>query len=165
MAGRPKRSADLVRLDVEPELGFRVIEMLGEGKQIARICRETGLGKAGILEWIESDAERAALASRARARAATALVDEAIEIADEADADHPGELNKAKLRVAVRHWTAERWNRKDYGAPNQKAEVTINLHSMHLDALRTRSSGNGQDVAGVIDVTPRAATKAELDEL
>ncbi len=165
MAGRPKRSADLVLLDSDESLGARVIEMLGEGKQLARICYETKIGKAALLEWLDSDPERAALASRARARAATALVEEAREIADEVDADHPGELNKAKLRIGVRQWTAERWNRQAYGAPSAQANVTINLGSMHLDALRSRTVGPAEEPQGIVDVTPRAATQDELDAL
>ncbi len=164
MAGRQKQNADLAVLRTDEEVGHTVIEMLGEGKQFARICEATGLSKRAILAWLDEDPERAALASRARTRAAHSLVDEAIQIADEADADHPGELQKAKLRTQVRHWTAERWARKEYGQQN-KAEVTINLHAMHLDALRTRTAGNGQDVQGIIDVTPRAATQEELDDL
>lgn len=165
MAGTPKRHNDLVRLDVEPELGQTVLAMMGEGKQLARICETTGLSKRAIMDWLESDAERAAAATRARTRAAHALADETIEIADNADADHPGELQKAKHRIQARQWAAERWNRKEYGAPNQKAEVTINLGSMHLDALRSRNIGQAEDQAGIIDVTPRAPSQAELDEL
>jgi len=164
MAGRPKRTQDLAVLASDAELGDRIIEMLGEGKQLARICEATGISKAALLEWLEEDPERAALASRARARAATALVDEARAIADDVDADHPGELNKAKLRIGVRQWTAERWNRAAYGQQN-KAEVTINLHAMHLDALRTRTAGPGGEVSGIIDVTPKGPSQAELDEL
>lgn len=165
MAGTPKTHGDLVRLRDEAELGQTVLAMMAEGKQFARICEATGLSKRAILAWLDEDPERAEAASRARTRAAHSLVDEAVQIADEADADHPGELAKAKLRVQVRHWTAERWGRKDYGAPNNKAEVTINLHAMHLDALRTRSAGNGQADVGIIDVTPRAPTADELDSL
>ena len=47
----------------------------------------------------------------------------------------------------------------------RKAEVTINLHAMHLDALRQRASGHGQVEQGIIDVTPRAPTAQELDDL
>ena len=165
MAGRPKRSADLQVLAEQPAVGARVIEMLGEGKQLARICEATGLSKAALMEWLEETPERAAMASRARARAATVLVDEAIEIADEVDAEHPGEINKAKIRIGVRQWVAERWNRQAYGAPSAQANVTINLGSVHLDALRSRTSGHGQDAEGVIDVTPRTPTAAELDAL
>ena len=165
MAGTPKRHNDLVRLEVEPELGQAVLDLMAEGKQMARICEKTGLSKRAIEDWLESDAERAAAATRARTRAAHALAGQALEIADEADADHPGELQKAKLRIQARHWTAERWGRKDYGAPNQRAEVTINLGSMHLDALRARNVGQAGDLPGIVDVTPRAPSQAELDEL
>lgn len=165
MAGRQKQQADLVALQVNPEIGETVLAMLGEGKQMARICEATGLSKRAILWWLDEEPERAALASRARTRAAHSLADEAIEIADEADADHPGELQKAKLRVQVRHWTAERWGRQVYGAPSAQANVTINLGSMHLDALRTRTVGPSGDPSGVIDVVPKQPSQEELDAL
>lgn len=165
MAGTPKRQQDLVRLEVEPDLGQRVLDLMAEGKQMARICETTGLSKRAIFDWLESDAERAAAATRARTRAAHVLAGETLEIADEADADHPGELQKAKLRIQARSWVAERWGRATYGAPSAQANVTINLGSMHLDALRTRTVGQSEEPQGVVDVTPRMATQDELDAL
>ena len=165
MAGTPKKHNDLVRLEVEPELGEQVLALMAEGKQMARICAATGLSKRAILDWLDSDPERAAAASRARTRAAHVLAGETLEIADEADADHPGEWQKAKLRIQARTWVAERWGRQTYGAPSAQANVTINLGSMHLDALRSRTVGPAEEPAGIIDVTPRAATQDELDAL
>ncbi len=133
-------------------LGEKVISMLGEGKQMARICYETKLSKAAILDWLESDPARAEAASRARARAAHALVDEALEIADDVDSDHQGELQKAKLRIQARHWAAERWNRPLYGAQNASANVTINLGDLHLQALRKAPT-----VRDVEDIEPNDA--------
>lgn len=137
MAGTPKRNNDLLRLRVEPELGEQVLAMMAEGRQFARICEATGLSKAALLEWLEEAPERAEAATRARTRAAHALVDEALQIADEADEENALAIQKAKLRTQVRQWTAERWNKKDYGAA--KAEVNISITGMHLEALRHRT--------------------------
>jgi hypothetical protein len=158
MAGRQKMRADVMRLDVEPELGEVVLGMMAEGKHMARICDATGLTKNGILAWLDKDPERAELASRARTRAAHSLVDEALQIADEADEENPLAIQKAKLRTQVRQWTAERWNKKDYAAA--KAEVNISLAGLHFEALRHRAMP--QDT--VIDVTPRP-TDDELANL
>lgn len=158
MAGQTKRRLDVARLQMEPELGQMVLAMLSEGKHMARICDATGLSKNGILAWLDDDPERAELASRARARAAHVLVDEALQIADEADEENPVAIQKAKLRTQVRQWTAERWNKKDYGAA--KAEVNISLTSLHFDALRRRAMPEKP----AVDVTPRP-TDEELASL
>lgn len=159
MAGTPKRNGDIVRLEVEPGLGEQVLAMMAEGQQFTRICGATGLSKTGILAWLDADPERAEMASRARTRAAHSLVDEAIEIADEADEENPGSIAKAKLRTQVRQWTAERWGRQVYG--QAKAEVNISLNGLHFDALRHRTIE-----AEVVDVTPaRLDTRPTDDEL
>ena len=158
MAGRPKMTSDLARLAVEPELGPTILGMLAEGRQFTRICAETGLSKRAVLDWLDETPERAELASRARARAAHALVDEAIEIADEADEENAVALQKAKLRTQVRHWTAERWGRQAYG--QKTAEVNISITGLHFEALRARS----MDHQDVIDVDSRP-TDDELASL
>jgi hypothetical protein len=147
-----------VRLQVDPELGRVVLEMMAAGKQMARICEATGLSKTALLEWLDETPERAEAATRARTRAAHSLVDEALQIADEADEENALALQKAKLRTQVRQWTAERWNKKDYGAA--KAEVNVSITGLHFEALRARVVDSGD----VIDVTPRP-TDEELASL
>ena len=158
MAGQPKKTQDLMRLDVEPELGETVLGMLAEGKMLSRICYDTGLGKAALLKWLAATPERAEAFAQARASAAHVLAVEAIEIADEADEENPVAIQKAKLRTQVRQWTAERWNKKDYGAA--KAEVNISITGLHFDALRRRTLAQDD----VVDVTPRP-TDEELANL
>lgn len=163
MAGTPKRHEDLQALQTS-DVGQRVLEMLAAGKSITQICLATGLGKRALGDWLEAP-EQAEAASRARAQAATVLATEVLDIADEVDADHPGEVNKAKIRIGARQWLAERWNRGVYGAPQRGAEVTVNINAVHLDALRARTVGRSGDEAGIIDVTPLPPSQAELDAL
>lgn len=159
MAGTPKRNHDLLRLRVEPELGQQVLAMMAEGKQFARICEATGLSKTALLEWLEEAPERAEAATRARTRAAHALVDEALQIADEADEENALAIQKAKLRTQVRQWTAERWNKKDYGAA--KAEVAISITGLHFEALRARTV----DAQPAEIVEPKAIDRPSQEEL
>lgn len=161
MAGTTKKRLDLVRIQTEPGLVDRIIELAEAGTPIARICGETGLSKAALYKWQDSSPEHADLFTRARALAAHALVDEALEIADNADPEY---VQKAKLQVQTRQWTAERWNRKDYG--QAKAEVAISISGLHIEALKRRHSDE------VIDVEPKPAsqvshapTQEELDAL
>src|SRR5689334_4688701 len=119
MPGQPKRHADLARLAAEPELVELVWRRLEEGVGYSRLCAETGLGKAALLDWLESDAN-AERASRARERAASALADETVEIADES--------GDVKARIGTRQWLAERFDRQRFG---QKVEVQHSGHVTH----------------------------------
>jgi hypothetical protein len=97
-------------------------------------------------------------------RAAHDLVDEALEIADNADPEY---VQKAKLQVQTRQWTAERWNRKDYG--QAKAEVAISISGLHIEALKRRHSDAPIDVTDVVpkpvSQVSQAPTQEELDAL
>lgn len=88
---------------------------------------ETELSKAALLEWLDQE-ENAERASRARARAAAALADEGLEIADES--------GDARLRISQRNWIAERFDRARFG---QKVEVEHKgtITHQHLAALQS----------------------------
>lgn len=140
MAGRPKRKTDLVTLDQVGE--SRVEELLESAMPIAQVCRELGVGKRVLYEWLEAEPRRAGLLSRARARAAHVLAEEALVISDEVDSDAT-EIARARLRVDTRKWLAGKWNAAQYG--DQKGvQVNVNVGDMHLTAVRSRA----------IDVTP-----------
>jgi hypothetical protein len=126
MPGRPKRTVDLARLTEDESLGELVWARLEEGVAYSRICMETGLCKAALLEWLDRE-ENAERTSRARARAAASLADEALEIADES--------GDAKLRIGQRNWIAERFDRARFG---QKLDVqhSGSFTHQHLHALQ-----------------------------
>lgn len=158
MAGNPKRHADLVRLGQQAELCELVWARLEEGVGYSKICMETGLGKAALLQWLEEPAN-AERASRARARAALSLADESVEIADES--------GDAKLRIGTRQWMAERFNRVQFG---QKVDVAVSGHvtHQHLAALQQRKQAPAIQASEpvVLDVVSRVVpTKEELDAL
>ena len=87
---------------------------------------ETGLGKSALLDWLESE-ENAERATRARARAASALADETVEIADSS--------GDARMRIGTRQWLAERFDRARFGQ-TQKVEVSGQVTHLHLAALQ-----------------------------
>lgn len=152
MAGRPKRAEDLARLDLEVGLADRVWDMLDCGIAFSRICDATGLAKQSLLEWIDSgaNAERAALA---RTRAARALADETVEIADLS--------GEAKLRIQTRQWTAERFDRRTYGQKVEH-EVTGSITHQHLAALQTRNRP-ALAQADVVDAVPKTLEQQLLE--
>lgn len=158
MAGRPKMTQDLARLDGDAELGEVVLDAVASAMPMANICKATGLSKNAIIRWLESTPERAEAFARARAAAAHIYATDVVDIADEADEENPIAIQKAKLRINSRQWLAERWNRKDYG--QAKAEVAISITGLHFEALRARTVADD-----VVDVTPKAIEPPTDEEL
>jgi len=129
MAGRPKQRMDMVKLNLIQK--DEIVEMLQQGMSIARICYALGVGRKALDVWLDMP-ENAELASRARARAATDLACETLDIADNAT---PEQANVAKIRIASRQWLAERWNAPVY-AQQRGPAVNISIGGLRLDALR-----------------------------
>jgi Na+-translocating ferredoxin:NAD+ oxidoreductase RnfC subunit len=164
MPGRPKRAEDLARLAGEAELVQLVWTRIEEGVGYSKICMETGICKAALLEWLDSPAN-SDRASRARARAAAALVDEALEIADRAQ--------DTRLMVGQRNWIAERFDRMRFGQKVEHEHKGSITHQ-HLIALqeaarvrsRVRSAAPAIDAqpSDVIDVVPKTLEQ-QLAEL
>lgn len=90
--------------------------------------------------------------SRARAKGAHALTEEALDIVD-APAKDQVEVSQAASRARARQWTAERWNRSQLGG-QQAATVSISIGSLHLDALRAPRAA--------VAVLPTPADDAEI---
>lgn len=159
MAGQPKRASDLARLRAGDDLAELIFERLEEGVGYSRICMETGIGKAALLDWLD-DERNAERASRARARAAAALADETVEIADSS--------REAKLRIATRQWLAERFDRVRFG---QKVEYEVkgNITHLHLQALqdvaarRRIGQAGAQSIDLVQDLVPRTLEQQLAD--
>jgi len=129
--------------------GFEaIISQVASGRTLSSIARELGVPRETLSNLMYRDEERGEALRAARARAADALVDDALDIADAAD---PTAIAKAKLQVETRQWIASKYNRAVYGS--EKAQVEINLGSLHLDALR-----NVREKA-VIDVSPSESTR------
>jgi len=145
MAGRPKQRMDMVKLNLIQK--DEIVEMLQQGMSIARICYALGVGRKALDVWLDMP-ENAELASRARARAATDLACETLDIADNAT---PEQANVAKIRIASRQWLAERWNAPVY-AQQRAPAVNISIGGLRLDALRhvevVQDSDNVQQVCG-----------------
>lgn len=146
MPGTPIKRQLIARIDQigGPEA---IIERVASGETLTSIAAELGVSREALSGWMNRDEERTIALRSARARAAEALVDQTLQIADAAS---PQEAQVARLRIDTRQWIASRWNRAEYG--QDKAAVEINIGSLHLDALRHTVAGP------VIDVTPVEST-------
>ncbi len=82
--------------------------------------------------------------SKARAHASHVMAELALGISDEA-ATCSEDVARNGLRVRARQWTAERWNRAQYGN-SQAPTVSISIAELHLAALQavqTTVTGGG----------------------
>jgi hypothetical protein len=135
----------------EPELCELVWLRLEEGVAYSRICMETGICKGALLEWLDQG-ENAERAGRARARAAAALADESLEIADGS--------GDAKLRISTRQWIAERFDRARFGQKIEH-EVKGNITHQHLVALQDTARARravAHQAPEILDVQARELT-------
>ena len=128
MAGTKKKRSDLELLDaIDPDL---IVGMLEHGKSIADICLALGISKRALDIWIRQTGFEDDIL-RARVRAADMMACETLQIADSISDDNPA---KPLHRIRTRQWLAERWDPKQYGT--KQTEVSINIGSLRLDALR-----------------------------
>jgi hypothetical protein len=106
-------------------------EHIANGKSLVSWCKLTGIGYSTIMAHLAKDAEFQEKYTRAREDQADYLVDEIIEIADEAPTEAIiGEsvvkydataIARNRLRVDTRKWAASKMKPKKYG---EKLDLT-----------------------------------------
>lgn len=110
-----------------PEVGLRICERLSDGASLRNICRAEGIvNRATVYRWLEKHPEFRDQYARAREFAADAMADDILEIADDATGDfvvddegnrklNPENIQRSRLRVDARKWTASKPMPKKYG--------------------------------------------------
>jgi hypothetical protein len=111
-----------------------VFDHISQGKTVDSVIKALNVSIGGFYKWVDKDAKRGELLTRARTRGGQSLAEQTLEIADSAT---PQEAQVAKLRVDTRRWLASKMN-EEY-SDKQQPLVNIDLGSMALDALRKRS--------------------------
>ena len=96
-----------------------IIEDLTAGKPLRQICREQGVGKSAVYDWLDDDAELLGRFARARERGGHEIADECLEIADEREEDPASR----RVRIETRLKLLAKWDPKRYGDRLQ-AELT-----------------------------------------
>jgi hypothetical protein len=164
MAGRPLRRAMIAEIERRARAHFEdgdepqekreshlqyLIEWVQSGGTILELANKIAtdlslpITRQQLDRYIRELApDAAAQLAAARTPGAHAMVDRAIDIVDSAKEDRDA-VRKAQAQANVRTWVAERWNRKDLGAPKGPA-ISVSINTMHLDALRRRASANVQ---------------------
>ena len=135
MAGNPLRNADIARLRFcTPQQASEIWDAINSGISIRNTAMELGYTYAALSDWLNHP-ERVELLKRARARAASVLVDQSLEIADNgADTSAPDPA-RDKLRVQARQWAASRMDRASWGQQSGPS-IEVNLSNLYLGAMR-----------------------------
>lgn len=115
------------------------------GDSLRQITKEMSVACARPIpvDWLASNLRREyhdyeARIREARRIGAYALVEEALDLIEEADAT-PEAFRKAQVQADVRRWLAERYARDDFG-PASRATRTLSVGTLHLEALRRREA-------------------------
>jgi hypothetical protein len=151
MAGRPKEQKLLrtLRQRAQRELGPKasgldyVVSWIESGKTIAELASSGAkeMGESCSRSWLSGVLNRRpedkARIAAARAEAAHALIEDAMNIADE-PAESTVDVQRNRLRAETRTKIASWWNREAYGDKAAVA-VSLDLGQLHLDALRARA--------------------------
>lgn len=111
-------------------LADRICAELADGRSLRSVCRDEGIPSAQtVFTWMRSNKEFLEQYARAKAESADALVEDMLEISDDArndwmerhDENNPGwdfngeHVQRSKLRVDTRKWAASKLNARRYG--------------------------------------------------
>lgn len=100
---------------------------IASGGHMAGFCQPRGFSYATMLRWLEASPERAKFYARAREDRADMLADEIVSISDEAETKLKADgedvalvldataVQRNKLRVDARKWTASKLKPRSYG--------------------------------------------------
>jgi len=113
-----------------------VITRIRQGETVGKIAEEYGVSRGCFSEVLHSNPDRKRQVEAARRDGATALLEQAIEIADDVREDKDANA-KAKLKADVRVRIAAMFDPERFGT-KAGAQVNINVQDLHLDALRAR---------------------------
>lgn len=99
-----------------PEMGAKIVALIRAGLTPAQIADNEAYpwapARNAIYEWITTIREFGDAVARAREAGASAMADETVKIADDANPDERGRVEKARLRVASRQWLASKYDKR-----------------------------------------------------
>ncbi len=127
-----------------------ICERIANGETMVKIAADFGENRDLLGNWLYSTPEGREMATRARARSANALAEQALTIADKGTTEN---APKTRLQVETRRWLASKYDAAVYG-DTRGPTVQINIGQLHIDALRQHRT---------IDVAAAPVLESDLD--
>lgn len=125
-----------------------IVETIASGTSVADIARsilrpdtKQPISRAFLSRVIHSTPELSQRVFQAHKESAGALVDQALDIVDNAPLDRDG-IQKARVQSETRLRVAGLKDRENWGERKADVLVQLNVGEMHLNALRHRESVN-----------------------
>lgn len=142
----------------------RILERIASGETIAKVStdlkRPDGqpISRRFLSMLLHADPERSKAVLEARKEGASALVDDALRVVDQAKLDRDG-IAQARVQADVRLRVAAMLDRDQYGERKQDVHVQVNVANIHLDALRHRMIENSRPLEQALADGARADFK------
>ena len=115
------------------DLAVEICRQLAQGKPLTHICKQADMPNVStVYRWMIEKNVFKEMYARAREDMADTLAAEIVEIADKADTKDSAAVNKARLQVDARKWTASKLKPRQYG---EKLRVDHTAKGLE-DALR-----------------------------
>lgn len=125
-----------------------VCEWQAQGETLVRLVAEISedakinppLDPGAVRRWLNRHFDPDVVADRlaeARERGAHVLAE--VSITEAVDNTNKDMAPVIRVRNDARHWAAERWNKRELGQQKAGVSLTLNVGSLHLDAMRTRA--------------------------
>lgn len=162
----PGPLARLAEITAQPgtmdEIAMRIID----GASLKDIAKAWEVPFGKLFLWIASDDQRKALYWEAKAFGSDAGVDDAQKIADDAE---PAEVPKARIRIDIRKWRAERLFKDRYAPRTEQtgpqgvplnAEDPIEIARRMLFVMRLADKANEKVVSEIPPIAAPAAIVA-----
>lgn len=118
------------------DIAARICGELADGRSLRSVCREEGMpDKATVFRWLAAHESFRDQYARAKEESADAMVDDMLDIADDARNDwmeragdeagaayvlNGEHIQRSKLRIDTRKWTASKLKPKKYGEKVQQ---------------------------------------------
>jgi len=140
------------------ELEDKLFSRLAKGRTLKAICRDDAdmPNIITIMHWQRSDdkfLERMLLVRKLQAHG---FVDDTLEISDEAR-ENQDALAKARMRIQVRQWMAERFNRESYGQ-----QTNHQVSGPNGGAIKFESKD--EIIARIVSMAPAVAAQQNVIE-
>lgn len=102
--------------DYTSELANAICESIADGQSLRSICQADDMpNKSTVFRWLAERQDFRDQYARAREAQADAIVEEILEIADNAGLSEAFEVQQARLRVDARKWLASKLKPRVYG--------------------------------------------------